>query len=214
MGISVTKAAFVEMLKAAQMKIKENFDYLNQLDSATGDGDHGTAAVASLDAAVRKGEEGLAAGKPLAEILSDIGWSVMTETSGTTSSLIGSLFLGMGEGAADEMDAAKLAAMFQTGLANVQTMTSAKPGDKTLMDAMIPGIEAMGAKLASEPGASCADLLEAAAQAAQAGAASTESLCAKFGRAKNLGERSAGHIDAGATSVSLLLRAFAQACPK
>ena len=214
MGISVTKAAFVEMLKAAQMKIKENFDYLNQLDSATGDGDHGTAAVASLDAAVRKGEEGLAAGKPLAEILSDIGWSVMPETSGTTSSLIGSLFLGMGEGAADEMDAAKLAAMFQAGLANVQTMTSAKPGDKTLMDAMTPGIEAMGTKLASEPGASCADLLEAAARAAEAGAASTEGLCAKFGRAKNLGQRSAGHIDAGATSVSLLLRAFAQACPK
>ena len=68
MSTNLTKAAFVDLLKAAQQKIKEQFDYLNQLDSATGDGDHGTAAVAALDAAVRKGEEGLAAGKPFAEI--------------------------------------------------------------------------------------------------------------------------------------------------
>ena len=212
MSTNLTKAAFVDLLKAAQQKIKEQFDYLNQLDSATGDGDHGTAAVASLDAAVRKGEEGLAAGKPLAEILGEIGWGVMTETSGTTSSLVGSLFLGMADAApSDELAPAEVAKMFEAGLANVRGMTDAKPGDKTLMDAMVPGIEAIGALLAARNDASCGELLAAAADAAEKGAESTKELRAKFGRAKNLGDRSAGHIDAGATSMALIFRAFAEA---
>ncbi|MBR6480389.1 MAG: DAK2 domain-containing protein [Thermoguttaceae bacterium] len=215
MSTNLTKAAFVDLLRAAQQKIKEQFDYLNRLDSATGDGDHGTAAVASLDAAVRKGEEGLAADKPLADILSDIGWSVMTETSGTTSSLVGSLFLGMAEAApSDELSPAEVGKMFEAGLANVRGMTDAKPGDKTLMDAMVPGIEAIGALLAAGGGADCGDLFAAAADAAQKGAESTKELRARFGRAKNLGERSVGHVDAGATSMALIFRAFAEASGK
>lgn len=207
----LTKSAFVELLKAAQLKIKENFDYLNQLDSATGDGDHGTAAVASLDAAVAKGEEALKAGDTLSKALSDIGWNVMTETSGTTSSLIGSLFLGMSEAApSEELLPEEVCAMFKAGLANVQTMTNAKPGDKTLMDAMTPGIEAMQAQLDQNKDASYNDLFKAAAEAAAKGAEATKDLKAKFGRAKNLGDRSAGHVDAGATSMALIFQAFAE----
>ena len=206
MSAVLTKSAFVGLLKAAQQKIKENFDYLNQLDSATGDGDHGTAAVAALDAAVNKGVEDLDAGKGFAEILSDIGWSIMTETSGTTSSLIGSLFLGMSEAApSDELTPAETRTMFEAGLANVQTMTDAKPGDKTLMDAMVPGIEAMKGN-----DTSFAVLFVAAAEASAKGAEATKDLKARFGRARNLGERSAGHIDAGATSMSLIFKAFAE----
>ncbi|MGI5831983.1 MAG: DAK2 domain-containing protein [Thermoguttaceae bacterium] len=212
MSKNLTKAAFVDLLKGARQKIKDQFDYLNRLDSETGDGDHGTAAVASLDAAVNKGEEGLGAGKSFAEILADIGWGVMTETSGTTSSLIGSLFLGMGEAApADELSPEQVVAMFKAGLTNVRTMTSAKPGDKTMMDAMVPGIEAMQSQLTAKSDSTCTEIFEAAAQAAEKGAESTKLLCAKFGRAKNLGERSAGHIDAGATSISFIFRAFADA---
>ena len=79
------------------------------------------------------------------------------------------------------------------------------------MDAMVPGIEAIGALLNAESGAGCGELFAAAADAAEKGAESTKNLRAKFGRAKNLGERSAGHIDAGATSMALIFRAFAEA---
>ena len=209
---TLTKEGFLDLLTAALVKVKENFDYLNQLDSATGDGDHGTAVVASLNAAINKATEAVKAGSPFAQMLSDIGWGIMTETSGTTSSLTGSLFLGMSEAAkAEELDASAVCQMFVAGLANVKTMTNAKPGDKTLMDALVPAIEAMEALEKANPNATLAEFLKAAADAADAGAKATENLTAKFGRAKNLGDRSVGHIDAGATSVALMFAAFAEA---
>ncbi len=210
---TMTKERFLDLLTAALVKVKENFDLLNQLDSATGDGDHGTAIVASLNAAVAKGTDAIKAGSPFSQMLNDIGWGIMTETSGTTSSLTGSLFVGMGEGVKkEELTPAEFEAMFAAGLANVKTMTSAKPGDKTLMDALVPAIEAMTELEKSDPSASVAQLTRAAADAAKKGAESTKDLTAKFGRAKNLGERSIGHIDAGATGISVIFEAFAEAC--
>jgi len=98
--------------------------------------------------------------------------------------------------------------MFESGLANVRTSSRANVGDKTLMDALIPAIEAMaGLKEQSPP---LADIFAVAAEAAQKGADSTKELVAKFGRAKNLGERSRGALDAGAVSTALIYQAYAE----
>ena len=203
-----TKELLRKMLGLALAEVEKNFDYLNELDSATGDGDHGTAILSSMKGAVAAAE----ADAPLGQMLQNVGWGIMNATGGSTSSLTGSLFLGMSDAADSEaLDAAGVAKMFAAGLASVGMMTTAKVGDKTLMDALIPAVEAMTALVVSNPKATLAELFTAAACAAKTGADSTEALVAKFGRAKNLGERSRDHRDAGATSTTLLFEAFAQA---
>ena len=206
--MELTKELFQKMLDGALAKIESNFDYLNELDSATGDGDHGTAILSSMKAAV----EAAKAEGSLSKTLSNVGWGIMNATGGSTSSLTGSFFLGMSDATdAESLSAEQTAALFAAGLASVETMTTAKVGDKTLMDALIPAIETMKKTIADNPKATVAELFSAAAAAAKTGAESTAELVAKFGRAKNLGERSAGHLDAGATSMAMIFDAFAEA---
>lgn len=204
-----TKTTLRTILSAAAAKVESHIEYLNQLDSATGDGDHGTAIVAAMRAAA---ESAKTADGGLAETLTTIGWGIMGAASGSTSTLTGSFYSGMADGLSDtsatELDTDGVIALFEAGCANVQKSSRAKVGDKTLMDAMLPAITAMVDKRGT--GASLKEVFMAAAEAATAGAESTKSLVAKHGRAKNLGERSVGHIDAGATSLALIFQAFAE----
>ena len=108
----------------------------------------------------------------------------------------------------DAIDVATLAAMFEAGLASVKTLTKAKPGDKTMIDALVPAVEAV--QKAAGNGASITDALERGAQAAEEGAAATKDMQARFGRAKNIGEKSVGNADPGATSVSLIFKGFVE----
>ena len=192
------------MLSAATGSIESNVGYLNQLDSATGDGDHGTSIVKAIRAALKSVAEA-PSGQSLKETLYNAGWAVMGEDCGSTSSLIGSFFMGMSDAAvSDELDDAAAMTLFAAGLTGVGKQTKAKVGDKTLMDALIPAIDAMqGAN-------DLKTALESAATAAAQGAEATKPYVAKFGRAKNLGERVIGHIDAGATSIALIFDAFAK----
>ncbi|MDO4586460.1 MAG: dihydroxyacetone kinase subunit L [Planctomycetia bacterium] len=207
MQTELTKALFAQMLSGALAKIEANFDYLNQLDSATGDGDHGTAILSTMKAAVEASKQE----ESFSQTLNNIGWGIMSATGGSTSSLNGSFYLGMSEAVSSEsLDPAEVSKMFSSGLTNVQGMTQAKKGDKTLMDAMIPAVESMKLTLINKPDVSLNELFQNAATAAEKGAADTENMIAKMGRAKNLGERSRGHRDAGATSFALILSAFAE----
>ncbi|OAV75773.1 PTS-dependent dihydroxyacetone kinase, ADP-binding subunit dhaL [Bacteroidales bacterium Barb7] len=114
----------------------------------------------------------------------------------------------MGDHAAETVpDAASVKAMFAGGLVNVRLQTKAKQGDKTMMDALIPAVEAMNACPSDDIG----DILQVGADAAFQGAKATIDMQARFGRARNYGERSIGHADSGATSWSCLLAAFAEA---
>ena len=204
-----TKILLQEMLQAALAAIENNLTMLNQLDAATGDGDHGTAILAAMKAATAAVQkEGT-----LKITLEAIGWDVMSNTSGSTSALTGSFFVGMSNGVAgEELDSVQTIAMFEAGLANIRTSSRANVGDKTLMDALIPAIEAMIALKSQSP--PLADLFAAAGEVAQKGADSTKELVAKFGRAKNLGERSRGALDAGAVSTALIYRAYAEVVKK
>jgi len=192
------------MLSAATNSVELNIAHLNQLDSATGDGDHGTSMVKAIRAASKSVAEA-PVGQSFKETLHNAGWAVMGEDCGSTSSLIGAFFMGMSDAAvSDELVGEAAIAMFAAGLAGISKQTKAKVGDKTLMDALIPAIEAM------QQTDDLKTALDAAASASAQGAESTKAYVAKFGRAKNLGQRVIGHIDAGATSIALIFDAFAK----
>jgi dihydroxyacetone kinase-like protein len=197
------------MLRAAAEQVKANQAVLSQLDSVGGDGDHGTTmarAMGLVEKAIAECKK-----KDLKTLLNDVGWAVMGVDGGATGPLLGTFFLGMSGAVAGKkpVDARGLAALFGAGLAALQTQSKAQVGDKTMMDALIPAVAALRA--AADAGQDVSAALAAAASAAEQGALSTRNFPARFGRAKNLGDRTIGHQDPGATSVWLILRAFATA---
>ena len=114
--------------------------------------------------------------------------------------------LGMGIAFPARLDAAEVRGM-SAELANLQKQTQAKPGDKTLMDAVVPAVEAMQLCKSED----IVEVMQAGADAALAGAAATTRMKANYGRARNYGERSVGFADSGATSWSCILQSFVEA---
>ncbi len=191
------------MLQTALTLVREKESYLSQLDAVTGDGDHGTAIVAALNAAITASE----AATDLKAMFNDIGFGIMLTTSGSTSTLLGGFFLGMAEGIEGaEADAGQLKTMFKSGLAGVSKNTKAAVGDKTMMDALMPAVTAMTGTESED----IAEILAAGAAAARKGAEATIAMKANFGRARNYGERSIGTMDAGASSWATIFEAFAR----
>ncbi len=179
--------------RAAERIAAREKDY-SALDAAAGgDGDHGEAIVAATRALAA------ANGGDFKALLGDMVSHLESDVSGSTSSLYGSLFEGMAdavEAGKTELSAQEIADLFAAGLEELSFATSAKVGDKTFMDALIPAIEALKAHAAEGEAA----MFAAAAAAAKAGSEATAQMQAKFGRAKNLGARSIGPIDAGSAS--------------
>ena len=198
----LTIADFKAMMNKALENIKAREEEFSKLDAVIGDGDHGTAIVTALSCIVRSAQQGT----EFKSMLMDMGMNVMLEVSGSTSTLLGALFLGMSDCAeGTELDAEGVKKMFAGGLANVKQQTSAQVGDKTMMDALIPAVEA----IQNCPSTDIKEVLQAGAKAALAGAESTIQLKANFGRARNYGERSVGYMDSGAASWSCMFASFA-----
>lgn len=194
---------FRKMLDDALSSVREKAAYFSELDAVTGDGDHGTAIVAAMSVAVETSRTA----SDFKTMLNDIGFGIMLNTSGSTSTLLGGFFLGMADEAGGQsIDATQLKAMFRSGLAGVSKNTKATRGDKTMMDALIPAVEAITASHSDE----IKEILTAGASAALAGAAATATMKAQFGRARNYGERSIGSTDAGASSWATLFDAFSK----
>lgn len=187
---------------AAKTKAREK-DY-SALDAAAGgDGDHGEAIVAATAALAKAG------GADFKSVLEDMVAHLESDVSGSTSSLYGTLFEGMAdavEAGKTELSAPEIAALFAAGLEELGFATKAKVGDKTFMDALIPAVEALQAHAAEGEQA----MFAAAAAAAKAGSEATARMQAKFGRARNLGERSVGPIDAGSASNADIWSCFAE----
>lgn len=199
----LTIADFKAMMNKALENIKAREEEFSKLDAVIGDGDHGTAIVTALSCIVRSAQQGT----EFKSMLMDMGMNVMLEVSGSTSTLLGALFLGMSDCAeGTELDAEGVKKMFAGGLANVKQQTSAQVGDKTMMDALIPAVEAIQNCLSND----IKEVLQAGAKAALAGAESTIQLKANFGRARNYGERSVGYMDSGAASWSCMFASFAE----
>lgn len=190
----MTLEQFKAVWTRAAEKIAARENEYSALDAAAGgDGDHGEAIVAATKALSK------AEGADYKALLEDMVSHLESDVSGSTSSLYGTLFEGMADyvdAGVTELDAPSIAAMFAAGLEELGFATKAKVGDKTFMDALIPAIEALSAHAAEGEQA----MFAAAAAAAKAGSEATAAMQAKFGRAKNLGERSIGPIDAGSAS--------------
>jgi phosphoenolpyruvate---glycerone phosphotransferase subunit DhaL len=190
-------------------EVEANKEYLTQLDAAVGDADHGINMQRGMSAVIAKvdteaGEQDVGA------LLKTVGMTLVSTVGGAGGPLYGTLFLQMGTAAAGkgELSPDDWADALEAGIAGVQSRGKAEPGDKTMIDALVPGRDAFKAALGG--GATFADALRQSAAAAEQGMRDTVPLVARKGRASYLGERSAGHQDPGATSSHLLLEAAAE----
>jgi len=177
---------------------------LVRLDTAIGDGDHGT----NMDRGMKKALEKLDStdGGDIGADLKAVGMALVSSVGGAAGPLYGTLFLQMGTASAgkDELDLDGWTAAVEAGVKGVQSRGKAEPGDKTMLDALLPAVDAL------KQGGDLGEALERSAAAAEEGMTATIPLEARRGRASYLGPRSVGHQDPGATSSALLLRTAAE----
>ena len=206
--MAVPYAQVLGWVEAFSSTVAENKEYLTRLDSAIGDADHGINMDRGMKAVSAKldGFEG----DDIGALLKTFGMTLVSTVGGAGGPLYGTLFLQMGMATAgkSELEPEDWAAALDAAVKGVQTRGKAEPGDKTMIDALIPARDAFSAAVAE--GASFEEALRRSAQAAEEGMLATVPLVAKKGRASYLGERSAGHQDPGATSSQLLVKTAAE----
>ena len=190
--------------------MREQRDYLTQLDAAIGDADHGTNMDRGFASVVTKLEE-LDDSTPPGKLLVAAGSTLVSTVGGASGPLWGTALRRAGRsiGDGESFDGAALATALEAALDGVVELGAARPGDKTMVDALEPAVRALRERV--DGGASAADALVAAPAAAEDGMHATVPLQASKGRASYLGERSIGHQDPGATSTVFILRALEQA---
>ncbi len=230
-GETITTEAIAAWLRAFAAVAAENREYLTELDAAIGDGDHGInmdrgmravatklgdgesangAEVSASGAGSATGAAGAAtAAADIGALLKTVGMTLVSTVGGAAGPLYGTFFLQLGKAAgnAAELDLLLWAAAIRAGVEGVQMRGKAAPGDKTMVDALLPAAAALDEAAAA--GRALGDALRAAADAAEQGMLATVPLVAHKGRASYLGARSAGHQDPGATSSWLLFKAAA-----
>ncbi len=206
--MSVSYEDAVRFIRRYAEVIAENKEYLTQLDSAIGDADHGINMDRGMQAALAKIEQ--VGDGDIGTLMKTVGMTLVSTVGGAGGPLYGTLFLQFGIAAAGkaELEPADWALALEKGVEGVQMRGKAEPGDKTMVDALIPARDAY--RQALEEGASFAEALRRSAAAAEEGMKATIPLVARKGRASYLGERSAGHQDPGATSSYLLVRTAAE----
>ena len=200
------REALGAMLLQAAKLLEENTQYLSDIDSRFGDGDHGITMgkIAKLiqERVPQWGEDSIK------DFLDSLGMAVMEVKGGSAGPLYGTMIGGLGvnlDDDAGQVDEESLKAMFAGCLSEMEDITTAKVGDKTMMDALVAAVQA-----AQQAQGDCKAILEAAAQAAQAGAKASEQFVSKFGRARSYKEQTIGTPDAGAVSTALFFRGLAQ----
>lgn len=201
--MELTLPILKKMFDGAARDIAAEEQNLCRLDSACGDGDHGVAMRGAIEAA----SGAVQAASNLKDAFFDAGMAAMANSNGSTSTIYGTLFTGISDAlpaGAESLSAAQIASAFEGALASMREVVKGDVGDKTCFDALIPAVRAM------KGAADTAELFSAAAKAADEGAKSTEKLRAKFGRARNLGEKSVGTLDPGAVSNAIMFAAFSR----
>jgi phosphoenolpyruvate---glycerone phosphotransferase subunit DhaL len=205
--VSITYGSVLDWIKAYSAVIGDNRDYLTALDSPIGDADHGT----NMDRGMRKALERVDGldGDDIGAALKAVGMALVSSVGGAGGPLYGTLFLQMGAATVgkNELGLADWAQAVRAGVEGVQARGKAEPGDKTMVDALLPAADAL--RQAADEDADLADALGRAAGAAEEGMKATIELVARKGRASYLGPRSAGHQDPGATSSYLLIQSAA-----
>jgi dihydroxyacetone kinase-like protein len=204
-AVAVNRDSTVAWMNAFAGEMAEHRQELVRLDTAIGDGDHGT----NMNRGMQKALEKLEASEPddAGAVLKTVAMSLISSVGGAAGPLYGTLLLQMGNALAGEteVDLARFAAAWRKGLEGVQSRGKAELGDKTMVDALTPAVQAL------EQASDLNSGLSEAAHAAEQGMQATTPLVARKGRASYLGERSADHQDPGATSTYYLFKSAAEA---
>ena len=206
MSATESTLAVVQEMAAA---MEEHRKHLTQLDSAVGDGDHGNNMHRGFQAALER-LEGTDPQTP-SDALKAVSMALVNKVGGAAGPLYGTAFLRASTALSSKEDLSPedVAGALEAALGGIKQRGKAEVGDKTIVDALEPAVEA--AKEASTSGGGAGEVFRAAAEAAEEGAEETVPLTARRGRASYLGPRSAGHMDPGARSTYLLLDAAARA---
>jgi len=201
----ISRQAFIDWIVAFANLIAANQAYLTELDAAIGDADHGANMHRGMRAVLAKfvaPPEG-----DIAALCKMVGMTLVSTVGGASGPLYGTFFLQMAAATAGKsgLALADWVAALDAGVQGVLMRGKAQPGDKTMVDALLPALQAL--RQAACDGATMAEALSRSAEAGAAGRDATVLLVARKGRASYLGERSVGHQDPGATSAHLLLQA-------
>jgi phosphoenolpyruvate---glycerone phosphotransferase subunit DhaL len=200
LAVAITRESVTDWMRRFAGEMSEHRQELVRLDTAIGDGDHGT----NMDRGMRKAIEQLNGSEPAdpGAVLRTVAMALVSSVGGAAGPLYGTLFLQLGGalGSEKEIDLAGYAAAWRKAVAGVQARGKAEAGDKTMVDALIPAVDALEAAGDLDEG------LRAAEQAAAEGVQATIPLVARKGRASYLGERSKDHQDPGATSTYYLFK--------
>jgi phosphoenolpyruvate---glycerone phosphotransferase subunit DhaL len=201
----ITRDGALDWMRRFAGEMGEHRQELVRLDTAIGDGDHGT----NMDRGMRKALEKLDGAEQAdpGAVLKTVAMALVSSVGGAAGPLYGTLFLQMGTALSgqEEVDLAGFAAAWRKGLEGVQARGKAEPGDKTMVDALVPAIEAL------EEASDLSEGLRAATRAAEEGMRATTPLVARKGRASYLGDRSKDHQDPGATSTYYLFKSAEEA---
>jgi phosphoenolpyruvate---glycerone phosphotransferase subunit DhaL len=208
MSGTISRQGIEAWLRAFADDVARQRDFLTELDAAIGDADHGINMDRGMQAVLGKLD-----GPPVDDIgalLKLAGMTLVSTVGGAAGPLYGTLFLQMGTAAAQasELSLEAWTAALDAGVSGLQARGKAEPGDKTMLDALLPATEALRQGVAERLPA--VEALHRAAQAAEQGMKATVPLVARKGRASYLGKRSAGHQDPGATSSWLLMKTAAE----
>jgi phosphoenolpyruvate---glycerone phosphotransferase subunit DhaL len=203
--VAIDRDRAVDWMNRFAGEMAEHRAELVALDTAIGDGDHGTNMNRGMTKAMEKVDA--SEQDDAGAVLKTVAMALISSVGGAAGPLYGTLFLQMGNALAgqSEVGLPAYAVAWRKGLEGVQTRGKAQPGDKTMVDALKPAVEALEAASDLDGG------LRTAAQAAEDGMKATTPLVARKGRASYLGERSAGHQDPGATSTYYLFKSAAEA---
>ncbi len=193
------------MLLRCAGRIENNEEHLSAVDAAIGDGDHGIGMANGMKA-LRKYIDSHPEVEDVNALFKGVASAMQSAMGGASGMIFSAMFEGDEKDMtpSDNYSAEDLLAHLSAGLEKIREIGHAAPGDKTMVDALAPAVEAM-----KEHASSFEEMLDAGAKAAKEGAEKTKDYVARFGRAKNLGSRAIGHEDAGAVSTWLLLAAMA-----
>ena len=204
----LTYAQVREMLIYVADQVIASKDYLTEVDSQIGDGDHGLG----MERGMKKAREKLLtmeSGSNVYALFQEMGKTMLMSMGGASGVIFGTMFMGGAKGKAESesLNAEQLAELMADSLAQIKERGKAQVGDKTMVDALEPAVDAM--KTCAGQG-DLGDMLAKAEEAAKQGVENTKNCQAKYGRAKSLMERAIGHQDAGATSTWIIFRAMSE----
>lgn len=207
--MSATKQDVIHFIELFDTKMEEHRQELTDMDQAIGDGDHGINMNRGMKAVGEKLPT--VTDKPIDGILKSVGMTLVSTVGGASGPLYGTAFMrsGMAVKGKEELDADDISKIFDAAIEGIVSRGKATTGEKTMLDAIVPGKDAYNAAIAD--GKSITEALAAAEEAGWKGVEYTKSIIATKGRASYLGERSIGFQDPGATSITYMIQAAKEA---